>query len=206
MPAATPLPLRQAIQQRLQQGQSAAHIARSLRLPESTVRELVRRWRTQPEALAPRYTRGGRRRTAEREQQRDTVLALRREHPTWGAGLLRVHLPTGPQTPWPGERTISRWLDEAGLAPAPPGRRAGVRRRRAEQPHAVWQMDASEHIALATTQRVSWLRITDEHSGAVLATTVFSPRRVDDRPRGGDAGSLTRRFWSLGFTRLPARG
>jgi hypothetical protein len=44
---------------------------------------------------------------------------------------------------------------------------------RAAVPHAVWQIDASEYIALATGQRVSWLRVIDECSGAVLQTVVF---------------------------------
>ena len=52
------------------------------------------------------------------------ALALRREHPIWGAGLIRVMLRRQlPQDAPPAERTLQRWFVRAGLAPAPAGRR-----------------------------------------------------------------------------------
>ena len=62
---------------------------------------------------------------------------------------------------------------EDGFGPAPKGRRAGTSSKRARKPHAVWQMDASELIRLKSGKLVSWLRIIDECSGAVLWTKVF---------------------------------
>ena len=44
----------------------------------------------------------------------------------------------------------------------------------AERPHDVWQMDAVEKTSLATGQRISWLRLVDEWTGAVLDTKVFA--------------------------------
>ncbi len=84
-----------------------------------------------------------------------TAVGLRREHPTWGAGLIRVMLrrqllDVAP----PAERTLQRWFLQAGLAPAPAGRRPAANPRRAEQPHQVWQMDAAELVKLRTDQRV----------------------------------------------------
>ena len=45
---------------------------------------------------------------------------------------------------------------------------------RADQPHQVWQMDATEQIPLRSGQRVSWLRLVDEASGAALFSQVFA--------------------------------
>ena len=39
---------------------------------------------------------------------------------------------------------------------------------RARTPHHTWQMDASEHLALADGSEVSWLRVVDEATGAVV--------------------------------------
>jgi hypothetical protein len=68
---------------------------------------------------------------------------------------------------------LQRWFRQAGLAPAPRGRRPHSGSGRARQPHEVWQVDATEHVRLANGQQVSWLRIVDEHTAAVLDTTVF---------------------------------
>jgi transposase len=201
MPTAIPHALRHAIRQRARRGQTAARIATDLRLAPSTVRGLVRQFREQPERLTPHYEHGGVRRAPARQALVEVACALRREHPTWGAGLIRLHLPTVPNVTVPGERTVSRWLHEAGLAPARPGRRPnGSRLARAQRPHAVWQ------IPLATGQRISWLRITDEFSGAVLATTVFSPRQLEYRGRDGHARRVANDLHALGAPRLCARG
>ena len=52
--------------------------------------------------------------------------------------------------------------------------------------HETWQVDASERIDLANGTQVSWLRIVDEFSGAVLSTVIFPPRGLDFGPRHGD--------------------
>ena len=67
----------------------------------------------------------------------------------------------------------------AGLSPAPAGRRPAATPRRATQPHDTWQLDAAEHLTLADGREASWVRITDECSGAVLATAVFPPRGLE---------------------------
>jgi transposase InsO family protein len=107
----------------------------------------------------------------------EEALQLRRAHPTWGAGLVRVLLHRQyPADPIPAERTLQRWFRRAELIPAPSGRRAGASSyQRAPQPHDVWQMDAADQVALHNGTQVCWLRIADECSGAVLETTVFPP-------------------------------
>lgn len=91
----------------------------------------------------------------------------------------------------PDPRTIRRWLEDAGLAPAPAGRKSPYRPRSAA-PHERWQVDAADQLRLGNGQLVSWLRLTDECSGAILKTVVFPavfnkvpPAAVRDGLRGG---------------------
>src|SRR5215218_4401059 len=89
MPAPVPSAVRRAVARRAGRGESPAAIAAALGLPARTVRHLVRRWHQRGEpALVPAYPRGPRPRAAERA--RDPAVRLRREHPTWGAGLIRL--------------------------------------------------------------------------------------------------------------------
>jgi hypothetical protein len=181
MPRPTPLPLRRVVLQRAQQGQSAALIARALGLVARTVRHLLQRLRAGGEAaLAPSYHGPAAPAAPGGPDLSAAALGLRRQHPTWGAGLIRVFLRRDhPQQRPPAERTLQRWFARAGLAAAPSGRRAGRPPRRAQGPHEVWQMDAADQVALRDGTQVCWLRIVDECSGAVLETAVFPPRLLE---------------------------
>jgi len=178
MPHPTPMPVRQVIVQRAAQGQSASLIARCLGLVPRTVRRLVQRLRRQgPSALATSCPSRPYQHPPQLRALIEEALQLRRQHATWGAGLVRVLLHRqDPANPIPAERTLQRWFRRAGLLPAPSGRRAGPSSyQRAQQPHDVWQMDAADQVALQNGRQVCWLRIADECSGAVLQTTVFPP-------------------------------
>jgi hypothetical protein len=175
MAAPVPLPLRRALWQRLQQGQSPAAIAQALQLAPRTVRHLLHRLRQHgADALAPSYHRSDHPHDPTTQTLYEQTLAWRRDHPNWGAGLLRVLLQRDyPKATVPCERTLQRWLALAGLGPAPTGRRPASSALRADRPHQVWQIDAAEKVRLRCGQQVSWLRIVDECSGAVLLTVVF---------------------------------
>ena len=125
MPAPTPLPVRQAILRRQQLGQSVAAIAQALRLPRRTVRQLLQRYRLQGDpALPPAYRHDAPPRSPPLQRLFDQALALRRDHPTWGAGLIRLRLAAPDRrASLPCERTLQRWFGAAGLGPAPKGRR-----------------------------------------------------------------------------------
>ena len=47
--------------------------------------------------------------------------------------------------------------------------------------HNIWEMDSKEAIQLGSGEKVSWLVVSDEASGAVLGGTVFPPLRLKDR-------------------------
>src|SRR6516165_4095047 len=144
MPHATPFAIRQAIWQRSGEGQDVATIAAALGLPPRTVRHLlVRLRRGGRAALAVSYQACGLATPKPADELVQAVLQMRRDHPTWGAGLIRVMLcrqRLGTAVAMPSVRTLQRWLACAGLAPVRAGRRPRSVPRRAERPHEIWQM------------------------------------------------------------------
>jgi transposase len=206
MPRAIAVATRETIVARHLAGATLPQIAADLDLPWATVRRIWRRYRDRGEAgLAPNYAACGRRGPRHQAALYAQALAVRREHPDWGSGLIRVALATAfPDQPLPDERTIRRWLAAAGLAPAPPPPRPPSPPR-ATQPHERWQVDATEQIRLADGRRVSWLAASDEATGAMLGTVVFPPRAVDDRAADGGADGTARLLRAVGAAADRAR-
>ena len=92
MPRPTPVPVRLAAFRLWQQGRPTGEIAASLALVPSTVRRLLARFRARgEEGLEPSYHRPTNA-PVEPPGAVRAALRLRREHPTWGAGLIRVQL------------------------------------------------------------------------------------------------------------------
>src|SRR3954469_16047873 len=174
MPAPVPLSVRRAIQQRARRGQTATAIARALQLCPRTVRQLLQRFRDQPDCLAPCYKPGPGR--PDQHPLYATAVALRQLHPSWGAGYLRVRLAENADpAELPSERTLHRWFRRLQQPAAVPGRRPSSEKERAGAAHDTWQMDAVEQLRLGSKEGVCWLRLVDEYSGAFLGTTVFPP-------------------------------
>ena len=206
MPRPIPAPVRRAVFRLWEQGQAPGPIAEALGLPAVSVRRLIRRFRLRGvDGLAPDYP------TAPDDPAPTSDLAraalrLRREHPTWGAGLIRVQLLGEDRDgPLPSVRTLQRWFLRADLAPAPTGRRPRGGGARATTPHETWQMDAKDHIGIRTGEQVSWLRLVDECSGAALWTAVFPPREVEPGPVLGRARPTASGLRPLGTPREPPR-
>jgi transposase len=206
MPQPVPLPVRQKIWERSQQGEGTASLAAAFDLPPRTVRHLLRRFRERGEAgLATDYRPPPSPAHAKPEAIRRAVLAKRLEHPTWGAGIIRVALAEErPEVAWPHIRTMQKWLGQAGLGPAPAGRRPGRSRDRATRPHQTWQIDACEQIELKDGEKASWLRVVDEATGAVLGTVVFPPRLLDPGGPERDPGQLAADIPGVGPARRAA--
>jgi hypothetical protein len=177
MPQPVPLPIRHAVAQRVASGQTAPAIAAALGLAPRTARRLARLCRAAGRLDAPDYSRCGRPVGAAHRALRQAALDLRREQPRWGARLIRAVLPTPEGAPRPSAGTVSRWLRQAGLAPAPRGRPPEPQRPRPRAPHERWQMDACEELPLADATHACWLRVLDVFSGAVLWTGLFPVRR-----------------------------
>lgn len=179
MPRALPLATREAIVVQHQAGRSLPPLAADLGVPWATVRRVWRRYRDRGDAgLVPDYAACGRH-GSRYPVVHDQALALRRDHPGWGAGLIRVVLAESfPDQILPHERTLRRWFREAGLGPPPPRVRPPAPPR-ARQPHARWQLDATEQIVLADGSRASWLAASDEASGGMLGAIGFPPRPLE---------------------------
>jgi transposase len=203
MPRPTPRPVRDAVFRLWQQGQRAPQIAAVLGIPLSTVYRLIQRLRHDGVAgIPPRY----RHPAIAPSDVVNAALELRRGHSTWGAEWICAQLlDETPGRPVPSDRTLRRWFVRADLAPAPAGRRPKAEAGRTTAPHNTWQMDAKEHIILKNKQQVSWLRVIDECSGAVLHTTVFPLRGLGERHPRRRARGTPSGVCALGTPRLPAR-
>src|SRR4051794_13630464 len=208
MPKPVPVPVRRKLLQLARRGQGAAALAAAFDLPVRTVRHLLKRFRDRgAAAVDPDYRAPRALPHAHPAEVRDAALALRREHPGWGAELIRVALRVGrPELPSPSATTLRRWSRDAGLGPAPRGHRPSGPRARAAAPHEAWQVDASERIPLRDGTEVCWLRVVDEASGAVLRTAVFPPGAVEPGASPGHPGRAPGDVRAVGPARAIAGG
>jgi transposase len=191
MPRALSFPYREEIVRRHQAGEPLSTVAQSLHVPYATAKKWWGRYRAHGEAgLQSGYPDCGPQgaRTAPAVQQ--AALALRQEHPTWGAGLIRLQLLAQfPTATLPRERTLQRWFRAAGLQP-PRAKRPPIARHRGQQPHAVWEVDAKERMRLRDGSGTSVLSVTDEATGAVLGLVPFPPVSLEPGAPGGGAAGL----------------
>jgi len=189
MPPPLPFALRQELVRRHQQGETLAALAERMQLPPSTVRNWWQRFRREGEAgLQTRYQHCGPQRPKAAPVVHQAALSMKREHPTWGAGLIRLELQKQfPEQPLPQKRAIERWIQKAGLQP-PRAQRPPMERQRGKEPHAVWEIDAKERLRLGDGSATSVLTVTDEASGALLGATPFPPLPLEPGGSGGGAG------------------
>jgi Helix-turn-helix domain len=208
MPKPIPIPVRRQLLQRAQRGEAPATLAAKFGLPARTVRHLLQRFRERGEtAVNPDYRAPGPWPQAYSAEVREAALAQRREHPSWGAELIRVALRVHrPELAAPAATTLRRWSRDAGLGPAPRGHRPPMPRAKATRPHETWQIDASERIPLRDGQQVCWLRVVDEASGAVLRTAVFPPSLLEPSASPGHPGPAAGAVHAVGFARATAGG
>src|SRR5947209_3398202 len=93
MPRAVTLLIREEIVRRHLQGQELTAIAAELQLSYSTVRQIWHLYHTQGAAgLTPRYHACARPAPSEHAPILHQACELKRLHPTWGAGLIRIQL------------------------------------------------------------------------------------------------------------------
>lgn len=199
MPAPIPLPVRQLIFKRWRKGESVAILAEELKLSVRTVQHLLRRFAERgQDALEPDYAHCATNKLPTGSDCFRKAMQMRKQHPGWGSGLIRVLLQEQGDDACPSERTLQRWFRRSLLSPAPPGRRPGSDAHRACHPHDVWQMDAVDQLHLAKGQQVSWLRLVDECSGGVLQATIFPPALLESGRAYGGAGDVALGFLAVG--------
>lgn len=177
MPVAVSVPMREIIVKKYQEGLSIKEVAEQLSMSSETVRQIWRRYRDRGEAgLQPDYQLCGSSGPRAEKLIYRAAIYLKRRHPKWGAKFIKIRL----QQKWPTmqiphERTLQRYFKQAQVN-RKKRRLPQQDSKRAKQVHEIWQMDATSHIKIADGSEVSWLTITDEKSGAIIAAEVFPPK------------------------------
>jgi transposase len=190
MPKAIPVPIRRRIVERHQQDESLPAIAKDLGLPFETVRGIWRRYRDRGEVgLQPDYDKCGKRGIRSPKLVYRAAIWLKRAHPKWGATLIKLLIEEKwPALETPHARTLQRWFRAAGVDRRHKRRVTGQNHARGKAVHEVWQMDAKEQIQLADGSEGSWLSLTDEQSGAIIAAGIFPPGAMDEGDTARGAG------------------
>lgn len=172
MPQALATALRRRIVEAHLNGESLASIAKRENTSYSCVRTYWHRYRERGFAgLAPDYQNCGRR-GADGLIYR-AARYLKFCHRQWGAPFIRLKLAQRyPDKDLPSVRTMQRWFKKAHLLPLRK-RLPKPEKPWAKAPHEVWQVDAKERLTLKDGSRACYLTVTDEHSGALLASPVF---------------------------------
>jgi hypothetical protein len=200
MPRAIPLDTRQEIVRRHLDGQTLSQIATDLHLPCVTVRALWRAFRRRgDEGLDVGYRHCGR----STPRHSGTVLRratqLKRKHPTWGGGRVRVELhKLLDPTLVPSARTLQRAFQREGVNRPRRSQRPRTARAKPEAPHDVWEVDAVEKKRLRTGAEVSWMAAVDVYSGALLVGELSPPGPMADDPAEGRTGLVSPRLSAVG--------
>jgi hypothetical protein len=198
-------PVRDEVIQRTHAGESSSQVAEALGVSRRFVRNLVRRFREEgPSALEIHYERCGPRQPRASGKLVDAVRRMRAEHPAWGAPLMWVKLKKQFAEHMVSCRTLQRWLS-AG-SPSLRSKRPAANVHKAQVPHEVWQVDAAEDIRLASGEKVSWLRLVDECSGAFVWTEVFSPAPLEPGAGRRGARRVFERVFAVGASPADSRG
>jgi Helix-turn-helix domain len=145
MPRALPTEIRLDIVRRHLAGQALPQIATELRLSHDTVRALWRAFRNHGEdGLATRYHACGRATPATPEVILDAACRFKHDHPTWGAGRIRLQLLQDLAAGQvPSVRVLQRAFQRAGVNRPRRSQRPPTAVVRAPAPHEVWQVDRS---------------------------------------------------------------
>lgn len=180
MPAALPTGIRREIVERREGGDSFASIADGLKVSYSAVRNIYQRY-VKTKRLAPGYERCSHTEVRSDQAIYSAAVEMKRVHPSWGAGLIRVELSADfPQASLPSIRTLQRWFKRGKVQNPLREKTPKPRVKRGQAVHEVWALDAKEQMKLADGSHASWLTITDEASGAILSATLFPHQALDE--------------------------
>jgi hypothetical protein len=176
--------LREEIVSRRQAGASYAALSRDLSLPYVTVRQVYQHYEKSGQ-LMPHYDRCSHTGLRSNEAIYERAIQMKREHPSWGAGLIWVELAEEfEEASLPSLRTLQRWFKKAQVQAPRRDRGVSVAVYRGQERHEVWALDAKEAMRLGDGSPASWLAITDEASGAILSVDFFPDQTlgVDQSP------------------------
>lgn len=189
MPAALPTGIRREIIERREVGDSFVSIARGLKVSYSAVRNIYQRY-VKTKRLTPAYERCIHTQVRSEQAVYSAAVEMKRAHPSWGAGLIRVELSADfSQESLPSIRTLQRWFKRGKVQNLSREKTPKPTVKRGQGVHEVWALDAKEQMKLADGSHASWLTITDEASGAILSATLFPHQALDEYRSPGSEGS-----------------
>jgi transposase InsO family protein len=115
------------------------------------------------------------------------ILALRHEHPSWGARKLRVVLSERwPQLSWPAASTIGDLLSREGLVKPRRRRRSALPQSEpfgsVSEANDTWCMDFKGWFRTDDGRRCDPLTVSDAHSRYLLACRIVPPTVADVEP------------------------
>jgi transposase len=200
MPRPFSLSLRKAIVEQYSAGHTFSQIAQGFGLSISGVRRIWKLWCLRAKAdLKPDYSFCGHTRHEFDSCVVDKALELKRKHPKWGAGYIRAQLrQKWPNAKLPHVSTLWLWFRKHRLIKPRSSLPAQSSPQWAKHVHQVWQIDAKEAVRLADGSWACWLDVTDEHSGAGLATEVFPPKALEWRGSLRGSAGLAPRVCPMG--------
>jgi hypothetical protein len=174
------MPIREQILSLKEQGKTYLQIGEVLGLSRHSVRGICRRvQKAGKAALKPSYENCGKREIHFERLLWRSAIFLKRRHPTWGGGIIRVILKQRwPERTLPTVRTLQRWFLKAGLATTPAPSNPQPHRARAKEVHHCWQVDAVSHQTLADGTQACWLSATDEASRAIVVASAFPLKAI----------------------------
>jgi hypothetical protein len=205
MGTATGLAYRERIIALRTAGYTLQAISQELGLTYSNVRDICHRYRRAGAVgLTNQYARCGPSTRRCSPVVYRAALWLKRLHPRWGSPRLQAGLKTHYQEQTPSIRSLNRWSRQSNLI-KPRSKVATPSVGASGAVHNIWQVDAKEHLSLSQGQVGCYLTVTDEKSGAWLASLVFPHKRICQVPlhpvRGGLIG-LFRRWGKPGAMRV----
>lgn len=159
-------------------GEPMKKISSRLGVGYSTIRQWIKRYKTQGICgLKSQYWKCGRSSRVS-ESIKQQAIELKKNHQDWGATFIRIKLQKKyPQTYIPSARQLQRYFVKAQVAeqkqhlPQAQGSSDW-----AHCPFYRVQVDAKEQLHTADGKACSYLTFTDEHSGAILDCFVFPPQ------------------------------
>lgn len=183
-----------------EQGDSFQKIASELGRNYETVRRIYHRY-VESGKLKPSYDKCSHGSLRKDRVIYETAIALKKAHPGWGAGLIRLELgEVFDEVNLPVERTLQRWFRRGGVQKPAPERRPSPFGGRGKRAHELWAVDAKEQIELADGSFASWLTVTDEGSGAILGAVLFPHQTLDNNRSNKGQRSLTEPDAILGMS------
>ena len=155
------------------EGYDYGSISQSLNMSFSTVRAICQLYKKQGESgLVTHYDNCGKEPVSRTNLIYRASLWLKHLHPLWGTPRIHTKLRGRYGQVVPTIRTIDRWYKAVGLHKARShNQRESIGKSTAV--HNIWQVDAKENLKLVDGQKACYLTITDERSGAWLASLVF---------------------------------